>query len=137
MTPCGKPVLIEDYFRSLLLLLTSLPYVDAPQISLEKRADTVGFIRGDIEFADGSQLHFRELIDLRLPMKQIMYAYHYRRRDGTLVFRYDNTRHHSQIRTYPDHKHTGGGVISANAPSLEAVLREIEPTIASAKASEE
>jgi hypothetical protein len=51
------PVSIEDYFKSLLDLITSLPFVENPQVNLEKRAETVGFIRGDIEFIDGSLLH--------------------------------------------------------------------------------
>jgi Family of unknown function (DUF6516) len=126
------PVLIEDYFKSLLDLIISLPFVENPQVNLEKRAETVGFIRGDIEFIDGSLLHFRELIDLRLPLRLVMYAYHYQLVDGTLIFRYDNASHHMKVSTFPHHKHTHDGeIISANEIRLEVVLREIESEILS------
>jgi Family of unknown function (DUF6516) len=124
------PVLIEDYFKSLLDLIISLPFVENPQVNLEKRAETVGFIRGDIEFIDGSLLHFRELIDLRLPLRLVMYAYHYQLEDGSLVFRYDNASHHMKVSTFPHHKHTrDGAIIPANEIGLELVLREIEAVI--------
>ena len=122
--------MIEEYFKALVDLIARLPFIEEPNINLEKRAEMVGFIRGDIEFKDGSLLHFRELIDLRLPLHQVMYAYHYQNAQGALVFRYDNTAHHMGVSTFPHHKHASdGNVLPANAPNLEMVLREIEPLI--------
>ena len=119
--------MIKDYFKSLFDLLTASPYVENPLVTFEKRAELVGFIRGEIEFKDGSKLHFRELVDLRLPLRLMMYAYHYQDPDGALVFRYDNTAHHMNVSTFPHHQHTSDGqIISAKATGLEAVLREIE-----------
>lgn len=127
------PESIEGYFQSVLDLLDSLPFVATSQTSLEKRADTVGFVRGDIELRDGSLFHFRELIDLRAPMRSSMYAYHYQTAEGRLLFRYDNTPHHPGLSTFPHHKHTGEvAVVAADAPSLEAALREIESLMAEA-----
>ena len=120
--------MIEDYFQSLLDLLAKLPFVSASDVNLEKRGDLVGFIRGRVEFHDGSSLlFFRELMDLNPPVRKIMYAYHYQTRDGILIFRYDNTEHHQDISTFPHYKHAqDGDVKEANAPTLEQVLREIE-----------
>ena len=122
--------MIEQYFKSLLDLIEALPFVQNPAIHLEKRAETIGFIRGDIEFKDRSLLHFRELIDLRHPLRIMMYAYHYQKPGGTLVFRYDNTPHHMSVSTFPHHKHTADGNISPTSEmGLEAVLREVEALI--------
>ena len=56
--------MIEQYFQSILDLLASLPFVESSNVNLEKRGDLAGFIRGEIEFRDGSSLlFFRELID--------------------------------------------------------------------------
>jgi len=122
--------LIEQYFQSLLDLLASLPFVESPDVSLEKRGELVGFIRGQVGFGDGSDLFFRELIDLRLPLQKVMYAYHYQKSDGILIFRYDNTAHHKTVSTFPIHKHLqSGDVTSSEVPSLEQVLREIEGLI--------
>jgi len=122
--------LIEAYFQSLLDLLASLPFVETPDVSLEKRGELVGFIRGAVGFSDGSTLFFRELIDLRLPLTKVMYAYHYQRADGSLMFRYDNTAHHQAVPTFPHHKHLmSEDVVPAEIPSLEEILREIEEMI--------
>ncbi|MBI5842064.1 MAG: hypothetical protein HZB19_18410 [Chloroflexi bacterium] len=122
--------MIEQYFQSILDLLASLPFVESSDVNLEKRGDLVGFIRGEVEFNDNSVLFFRELTDLRPSLQKIMYAYHYQRADGSLVFRYDNTAHHRSVPTFPSHKHLmGGDVTSSGVPSLEKVLREIEALI--------
>lgn len=122
--------MIEEYFQSLLDLIASLPFVESPDVNLEKRGDLVGFIRGEVGFNDGSTLFFRELIDLRLPLHKVMYAYHYQRVDGSLAFRYDNTAHHKHISTFPHHKHLIDGRIESSAvPTLEQVMREIENLI--------
>ncbi len=119
--------MIEQYFQSLLAVLAESPLIEKPQLNFEKRAETVGFIRGEIEFRDGSQLHFRELIDLRLPLRQVMYAYHYQNPNGEIVFRYDNTAHHMVVTSFPHHKHLQDGEVIASAPpTLEVILREIE-----------
>lgn len=123
--------MIEQYFQTILDLLASLPFVESSDVNLEKRGELVGFVRGEVEFQDDSSLlFFRELIDLRLPMQNVMYAYHYQKADGTLIFRYDNTAHHKLVSTFPHHKHLKGGeVIASSIPSLEKVLREIEELI--------
>jgi hypothetical protein len=122
--------LIEQYFQSILDLLASLPFVESPDVNLEKRGELVGFIRGQVGFRDGSELLFRELMDLRLPLQKIMYAYHYQKISGVLIFRYDNTAHHPTISTFPFHKHLNDDkIISSEIPSLEQVLREIEESI--------
>ncbi len=122
--------MIEDYFQTQLNLLASLPFVENPQVGFEKRAEMVGFIRGAIEFTDGSALHYRELVDLRKPLRLVMYAYHYQDSGGKLIFRYDNAAHHMQVNTFPHHKHVGKeSLITAQVPGLEAVLSEIEDII--------
>jgi hypothetical protein len=35
------------------------------------------------------------------------YSFHVQRSDGTSLFRYDNSPHHRQLETFPDHKHVG------------------------------
>lgn len=122
--------MIERYFQSLVDLFASLPFVESPDLNLEKRGELVGFIRGEALCNDGSILFFRELIDLRLPLQKVMYAYHYQRSDGTMIFRYDNTAHHRSVPTFPNHKHLhDGSIASAEIPTLEQVLREIERII--------
>ena len=64
-------------------------------------------MRGELTFADGSCLHFRELVEIQARVIRIMYSYHCQREDGSLIFRYDDTPHFPTLPQFPHHKHIG------------------------------
>lgn len=94
------------------------------------RTASTGFLRAHIEFIDGSVLHIREYLDLDIAEPRLMYSYTYLDAQGKPRFRYDNTDHHRQLHlsTHPHHKHDGNQntVIASAAPTLDAVLTEVE-----------
>ena len=120
-------MLIEAYVQALLDLVANAPDVATSDIALDKRGPQAGLIRGDITFADGALLHFRELVDLESSPSRIMYSYHYQRADASLVFRYDDTPHHPEVSTFPHHKHEHAeqNALAAKPPMLATVLDEI------------
>jgi hypothetical protein len=119
--------LIEDYFRRIETLVADASIVRFFNITYDKRSASIGFIRGSIYFLDGSLLHLREFVDVEYSSERYMYAYHYQRPDGVLVFRYDNTPHFPHLPTFPHHKHENSEshVVAAGPVDLEAVLAEI------------
>jgi hypothetical protein len=119
--------LIEDYFQRIEALITSAGIVRFFNITYDQRSASIGFIRGSIYFLDGSLLYLREFVDVEYGSERYMYASHYQRPDGTLVFRYDNTPHFPHLPTFPHHKHEGSEthVVAAGLVDLEAVLTEI------------
>jgi hypothetical protein len=121
---------IDGYFKFSQSIIDKFPNVRLSNITFEKRAAHVGYIKGELQFIDDSMLHFREYVDAENQPDRLMYAYQYVDKDGQLIFRYDNTGHHKklQLPTYPHHKHDGreDKVISSDAPDLSSVLREIE-----------
>ena len=119
--------MIEDYFRQIETLVVGASIVRFFNITYDKRSAYIGFIRGSIYFLDGSLLHLREFVDVEHGIERYMYAYHYQRLDGVLVFRYDNAPHFPNLPTFPQHKHEGSEshVVSAGLIDLEAVLAEI------------
>jgi hypothetical protein len=123
--------MIDDYFRELLETVNASPVIGAHDIALEKRSDFIGYIRGDLPVRDGSRLHFREFVDTEHGVDRYMYAYQYQRADNSLIFRYDNTDHYPDLPNAPHHKHENSenNVISATAPDLAAVLKEIETLV--------
>ena len=120
--------MIEAYLQSLLDAVAASPIVRASNITLDKRTLQVGFIRGDLYFADGSRLHFRELVEVQVQVVRRMYSYHYQDAEAALIFRYDDTPHHPSLSNFPHHKHAGSetDVIPATPPDLPTVLGEIE-----------
>jgi hypothetical protein len=123
--------LIEDYFRQVETLIATASIVHSSSITYDKRSTYIGFIRGEIYFLDGSQLHLREFVNVEHGVERYMYAYHYQRPDGTLVFRYDNTPHFPALPSFPHHKHEGSeaNVVAASSPDLQIILTEIQGLI--------
>jgi hypothetical protein len=79
-----------------------------------------------MQFADGSELHVREFVDVSAGIDRYKYSYHYMR-VGRLVFRYDNATDipGRDLKTYPHHKHVGEAIEESPAPTLQQVLTEI------------
>jgi hypothetical protein len=50
---------------------------------------------------DESLLHIKEYRSL----DGYLYSYHWQGSDGSLRIRWDNSPHHENLRTFPDHKH--------------------------------
>jgi hypothetical protein len=67
------------------------------QLQADQRSTTQGFLAGILAFVDGSELHFREYINLAAPEPRQMYAYHYQDATAQMIFRYDNAAHRPPI----------------------------------------
>lgn len=121
---------INVYVRQLREVIESCSLVQLFDISVEYRGKDRGFIRGEINFKDGTLLHWREFVNVKIKVERGMYSYQYMTASKELIFRYDNTEHHKKLNlpNYPHHKHDGSqdNVISSNAPTLAEVLEEIE-----------
>jgi hypothetical protein len=122
------PALIEQYLQRLLDAIAASPIVQSSNIALDRRTARSALIRGEVRFADGSLLYFRELVELEAELLRRMYSYHYQSVDVALIFRYDDTPHFPKLNGFPHHKHVGreDRAISVSAPDLSAVLDEIE-----------
>ena len=121
---------IADYFEHIVALLDSCRVVQSHNIQPRQRTMTEGYQRGEVLFTDETRLHFRELVSVDPSVQLVSYAYQYMRKDGGLIFRYDDTDHFPNLPTAPHHKHVGEiEVIAANAPDLQSVLKEIEALI--------
>ena len=120
--------MIDEYFRELQTLIAAFPFVTAVSLHTERRSETIGFVRGDLTFQDGSLLHFREYVRVgeNIPVERFTYVYHYQSVEGQRLFRYDNTNHYPGLTGAPHHKHMGeNNVASSQAPDLQIVLKEI------------
>jgi Family of unknown function (DUF6516) len=122
-------LLIEDYFQEVRDIIEACSVVQLSNINYDTRSIYRGFMRGEIEFSDGSVFYLREFVDVKTTLVREMYSYHYENASKNQIFRYDNTRHHKKLNlpNYPHHKHDGSedNVMSSNAPMLADVLNEI------------
>jgi len=84
-----------------------------------------GLIGAEITFINNSRLDFAEVKDIEQTHK-IKYRYHYQDANDVLIFRYDNSKHHNELKTFPHHKHYLGNILESSEPDLKTVLFEIE-----------
>ena len=121
-------MLLSEYLSELVQVIdeyakTSL--IISSEIKNDFRTDQIGIIRGNLVFADQSILYFTEYLDLRYRTEKLSFSYHYQKKAGTLIFRYDNARHRPKL-AFENHKHLiNGKIIAASVPELTDVLEEV------------
>jgi hypothetical protein len=120
-------MLLSTYQNNIISLIEK--YVDNGYIlsfnfSVDTRSNYIGFIQGNLEFFQGSQLFFKEYVDLQDPAEKLSYSFHYQDKDNHLIFRYDNARHKPDL-GYLDHKHIGDKIMPSDIPEMEKVILEI------------
>ena len=94
------------------------------ELQVDQRSAVRGLIAGDMELANGGELHFREFLDVTRSDPRLMYAYHYQDVEHQLIFRYDNAVHRPRL-PQRAHKHLPDGVYVSPAPTLLWILDEI------------
>lgn len=70
-------MLIETYFERIRNLLTNSAIIQTFEIDTEKRTESLGFIRGNITFIDGSRLYIREFVEVEISIDRGKYSCQY------------------------------------------------------------
>jgi len=123
---------IKDYLDEILNLIAEHPFIVSQSLSFEERPPDSAFITGIVTFTDGTRLHLKEFVIFEPKAVIVMkYGYNYLAKDESLIFRYDNALdpRAKGLSTYPEHKHTKKGLISAKRPAFKDVLSEISGLI--------
>ena len=122
---------ITQYFEKIQSLIIGLSRVEVERYEEEVLSKERGNLRIRLRFLDNSLLEINEAIHIREGIYTwLSYRYHYQRADGSVIFRYDNTPHHPDIVTHPEHKHIGKSVVSAHRPDIEKILLEAKKSSA-------
>lgn len=123
---------VVEYFDKLTERIENSPMVSAKNLTIEARSLYTGIIRGEVFFLDGSILYFTEVVDVELRIDRVKYRYQYQQLDTSeRIFRYDNTKHHPALATFPHHKHVGAEkkpdtVLPSRERFLSDIFDEIE-----------
>lgn len=118
-------MMISDYFSKIKSCIDSYSHIIENYVLKEKAYGYErGFIEGELTFIDSSRLDFLEVKDISLKSK-IKYRYHFMKANKTMVFRYDNAKHHKEVSSFPHHKHIKNTVSACSEPELVDILSEI------------
>ena len=116
--------MIETYFWEIEQAISYFKNILTYNLYSKVYNDKQGFIKGKITFNDKKVLLFSEVKDIEISSK-IKYRYHYMEENKSLIFRYDNAKHHKSIASFPFHKHIKNEVSESKEVSLYDVLLEI------------
>jgi len=87
-------------------------------------------LRIRVRFPTGFMLEWNEaVIGDEGDIKHLGYRYHFQDKYNNLVFRYDNTPHFPDLKSFPNHKHLPDNVVSANRPSVTEVINEVNGSL--------
>ncbi len=126
---------IFEYFESLRRGIQqnhTIGFLEEP-VLMQAFDDYRGLFRARVFFWDSSHLTIDEIVDTTQGYPEILrYSYVYVKNDAN-IFRYDNAPHHSELATFPHHKHVGPTELLevAEQPTLNQVFKQIEQILTS------
>lgn len=128
--PFSHPV-IKKFTENIDKTIASFPIVLSSNIQKHYIPDgRAVYLKGNLIFVDFSVLEIAIFVSESYgDLKIEKYRLHYMKRNGQMIFRYDNAPHHPELASYPHHKHTPDQVIPTTEPSLRNVIQEISAII--------
>jgi hypothetical protein len=109
----------------ILQLLENSGWIHSYEIQDFRQWSDGFYYRLRIIFSDGSLLFAKEYID----PDERNYSFHWQKADNQMVMRWDNAPHHTNISTFPHHKHCGENILENTEISLKDVLNIIRMSL--------
>ncbi len=117
---------INNHFARIEEKLNTFPLTVSSGSEIERIDIDKGYMKSKTIFTDGSELHLFQFVEIKNKGPKIKkYRYHYQKKDGKLIRRWDNAKHHPDIDTFPDHVHVGEKIKNSSRPDIEDLLTEI------------
>ena len=103
------------------LLKQSKVFTDIDVLELVDEG-TVQLLRVRAFLKDASILHITELHTADFQK----YSYHWQKRNGEILLRWDNAPHHKQLKTFPHHRHEGNKVLPSHRITVNEVIEVLK-----------
>ena len=101
---------IRAYFDAVELELIINPAVSSFSIIRREIVLSEGKFRVRITLKNGDLAELFEYVrEIEGTIMVLKYSFHWQTRDGTLVRRWDNAKHHPELERFPDHVHIPSG----------------------------
>lgn len=120
---------ISDYLEECILILTVSSVVERFQVVKKKAVETDGYLRVRAKLVDESLLEismYCQHVDDDVNITG--YRFHWQDKESLLIKRWDNAKHHPELKTFPNHVHLGNDkTVKESAPiDLQEVLEVLE-----------
>jgi len=117
--------LLSQYLEELEAAVRELENVYVESYEEEILAANRVNLRIRVRFQTGYLLELNEAAIVEAGhVKHLSYRYHFQDRENNLVFRYDNTPHFPDLKSFPHHKHQENKVSPVEKPPILKVIEE-------------
>ena len=106
----------REYFRWLQQALAEKTFILDIDLRLSEIDIDQCYVRGTLTLSNGYQLHVAEYVITAPVIVRTKYRYHLQTADALMVARWDNSPHHKEIDTFPNHCHRSDGSIQPSPP---------------------
>lgn len=116
----------REYYKRLQQTISGAFYVFDSQMSYSEIDVNECYVRSILILSNGYQLHIAEYVITEPALIRTKYRYHLQTIGAELVARWDNSPHHKEIDTFPDHCHLrDGSIIASPAMDVASILAHI------------
>jgi hypothetical protein len=123
---------IHEYLEEIILLLTLSPVVEHFHVVKRRETETDGYLRVRSILTDESLLEVSIYCQFAEDATRLAgYRFHWQDKEAKLIKRWDNARHHPELKTFPHHLHVGEeeSVKESKEVNLSEVLGVLESAV--------
>ncbi len=117
------------YYASVQKAILAAPLVIQMRISFDEISEEECYIKGEITFNGGYVLHIAEYVVTEPEFKRLKYRFHFQKSNGQMVVRWDNSPHHPEVESHPDHVHIGKKVRATHPMDIPQALDAVSSFI--------
>ena len=108
--------------EDILQLLSDSEIVNDYEVLSLLQDEDFYYLKIKSNIGEDSVLH----IKIYLSDQEYNYSFHWQKKDGELITRWDNAPNHQEIKTFPHHVHTKLGIKESYSITLDDVMRKIK-----------
>ena len=115
--------ILSQYFGDIEDSIRRLERANVERYEEEVLTSSRANLRIRIRFLSGHLLEVNEAIVIEAnQLKHLGYRYHFQDQQNNLIFRYDNTPHFPDLKSFPHHKHLKDKVEDSVEPLILSIL---------------
>ena len=116
---------LSQYFEDIDDSIRKLENANVERYEEEVLTSSRANLRIRVRFLSGHLLEVNEaIVIVKDQLKHLGYRYHFQDQENNLIFRYDNTPHFPELKSFPHHKHLINKVEDSDAPLILNVITE-------------
>ena len=118
--------ILSQYLGNIEIAIRRLKSANVERYEEEVLTSSRANLRIRVRFLSGHLFEVNEALVIEAnQLKHLDYRYHFQDQQNNLIFRYDNTPHFPDLKSFPHHKHLQNQVEDSDEPLILTVIKPI------------